>query len=129
MNVRVFYGDRLLRGKADNALLRFVNCKNLLLKGIRICQSHWYGIYCADCCNVTLADMCYYAPGIFPDLDGAYMRGTATGMISDKKKFVGRIMDLTGLETAAMHIKNVCGSGCKLVINGKKMEIVNAVKL
>lgn len=330
----------------DNALLRFVNCKNLLLKGIRICQSRWYGVYCADCCNVTLADMCYYAPGIFPDLGGvyiaggckavsaenimgilgddavhveaagnamiqnisvgsvvanvcrwcavrlvsrdgsciqnvsvegivdssvpeqkmmpramvcigdptasgelsgvlvrdvcgrgsttvelggksrdvqlqnihsfgtagssvrcspvpevrefilmdvqeklcacqrkdmtvlkncsvdgvffrciqgsAYMRGTATSMISDKKKFVGKIMDLTGLETEAMHIKNVfaqpvgegilvsgkakvnvenlqvllcgreeavCGSGCELVINGKKMEIINAVKL
>lgn len=58
----------------------------------------------------------------------AYMRGTATSIITDKKKFVGTVMDLSGLETDSMQVKNVFALqvGAGIVVTGKaKVAVEN----
>lgn len=58
----------------------------------------------------------------------AYMRGTATSFITDKKKFIGTVMDLSGLETEALQVKNVLALqvGAGIVVTGKaKVAVEN----
>ena len=49
------------------------------------------------------------------------MRGTATSIISDKKKFVGTVLELSGLETTDMKIKNIFAKpvGNGIYVTGK----------
>lgn len=58
----------------------------------------------------------------------AYMRGTATSIITDKKKFVGTVIDLSGLETEGMQVTNVLALqvGAGIVVTGKaKVTVEN----
>ena len=58
----------------------------------------------------------------------AYMRGTATSIISDKKKFVGTVLELSGLETEKLEIKNILAGpvGNGIRVTGKaQVEAVN----
>lgn len=59
----------------DNAMIRISHSENVNISDIHICQSRWYGIYCADSCMVNIRDIDYYAPPIFPDLGGIYVAG------------------------------------------------------
>lgn len=59
----------------DNALIRIANAENVHISDIHICQSRWYGIYCADSCLVNIRDVDFYAPPIFPDLGGICVAG------------------------------------------------------
>ncbi|MBR4863972.1 MAG: hypothetical protein IKU07_05290 [Oscillospiraceae bacterium] len=61
----------------------------------------------------------------------AYMRGTATSIISDKKKFVGTVLELSGLETEGLTVKNIfakpVGNGIR--VTGKARVEVEDLQL
>ena len=61
----------------------------------------------------------------------AYMRGTATSIISDKKKFVGTVLELSGLETDKLTAKNIFAKpvGNGICVTGKARVEVEEMQL
>ena len=56
------------------------------------------------------------------------MRGTATSIITDKKKFVGTVANLSGLQTESMRLANVFAEqvGTGIVVTGQaKVKVEN----
>ncbi len=88
----------------DNALIRIANAENVHISDIHICQSRWYGIYCADSCMVNIRDIDYYAPPIFPDLGGIYVSGGCDHVT------IENITGITGADAVLLEATGTAGN-------------------
>ena len=61
----------------------------------------------------------------------AYMRGTATSIITDKKKFVGTALELTALSTSGLVLENILVDrvGCGMRVTGEATVTVRNLEI
>lgn len=140
-------------GTSDNALgtVPLPESRDYQLKGMLIDAAELHGPYRAEV-------KCLRASGLFfRCIQGSrYMRGTATSIITDKKKFLGTVVGLRNFRgedvviehvladrigsgirltgEAEVEVRNfraaeigreeaICGSGCRLTINGETVPV------